>query len=112
MKDLPPDPPVYTPPKEQWFQRHEHAVDGTMAAAATTLSAMRLLVYDRMKLQVPEKQPVFSALERSQLDGLVRMLGPHLMSVWRASCDNISREESDPVKVFNRMLNKGDLVND
>lgn len=101
MKDLPPDPPVYTPPPERWFDQHRHSGDG-IADKTKTLNAMWLTLHDRMCLPLPKKAKTFSPMEREGFDKLSKRLGDSLMDVWRIACVYIKDEE--PEVAFKNLL--------
>ena len=112
MKDLPPDPPIYTPPPERWFDRHEHKPgDTSRIALTTTLSAMWLTLHDRMRLPLPSNQRTFSVIDITMAESFIKRIGADMtMSMWRSACNYVDRQESPEIAFRNLLAAKG--VND
>lgn len=115
MKELPSDPPVYTPPPERWFDRHEHATlsgmpDMTPAALTNTLNAMWLTLHDRRREPVPASHK-FGVAEREMLTKLIGKFGDSLMSAWRTAC-NYTGDCEDTDKAFHNLLSAKGLDNE
>ena len=100
MKDLPPFPPVYVPPPDRWFDRHEHTDTVT---SARTMMAMLLTVYDRIGILPPVVSRRFTAAEGESFYRLARLLGTELMTTWRSHCDQLSKL-ADPESAFSALM--------
>jgi len=108
MKDLPPDPPVWTPPPERWFDRHEHnPEDMTSASLARTLSAMWMTLHDRMRLPLPTKPRNFTTVENEMARKLIAKLGPSMMLTWRMACNYANKDETPEEEFRNLLAAKG-----
>lgn len=104
MKDLPPDPPVWTPPPERWFDRHEHnPADMTPAALTRTLSAMWMTLHDRMRIPLPTKARNFTVTDFEMLRKLISKLGTATMLTWRMAC-NYAKKDETPEEAFRNLL--------
>lgn len=104
MKDLPEDPPVWTPPPERWFDRHEAcAADAPLLELTKTLSAMWLTLHDRMRLPLPTAAHKFTMPDQEMLRKLIAKHGPATMLIWRAACDRVPTEVA-PEKLFRDIL--------
>lgn len=106
MKPLPQDPPVYEPPPERWFDRHEHQ-GKEMSATTKTLSAMWLTLHDRMRLPLPTAPRKFSLVEHEQLAKLAEKFGPSVMTAWRIGCNYIEKGEQPETAFKNLLAAKG-----
>lgn len=103
MKDLPPNPPVWKPPAERWFDRHECTGDSRVETGRT-LTAMWLTLHDRMRLPLPTKTRTFTAIELAMLSSLTKRLGADMvMTMWRSACNHVKRDE-EPDKAFLNLL--------
>lgn len=128
MKELPQPPPVYEPPPEMWFARHQHArisklvqdpegsdddkgatevPDLSPAAIAKTLMAMWLTLHDRMRLPLPTAQRKFNVAEIEMFKKLEKKLGPTLMDVWRTACVYVPKNELPEDAFKNLLAGKG-----
>lgn len=103
MKELPPPPPIWTPPPERWFDRHEHPLIARASDNVKTLNAMRLILHDRMGLPAPN-QCNFTVVECEMLAKLAAKLGPALMSTWRMACVYGPKRGEDPETAFTNLL--------
>ena len=85
MKELPADPKPWRPPPERWFDRHEHTPE---TSDIRTLTAMRLIVYDRVGLGTPADKWVVTPVETELLRKCLWLYpdGDDLMKVWRDRC--------------------------
>lgn len=103
MKELPQDPPVWTPPPERWFDRYHHEAGGNFGLTARTLSAMWLTVHDRKGMPLPTKPKTFGPTEQEMLAKLTSLYGARTMDVFRAACNRIEKRESME-DAFRRLL--------
>ena len=107
MKELPPDPPIYTPPPGRWFERHEHSTvaglpETTPTALTNTLNAMWLTLLDRRREPAPAAHK-FSLADREMLTKLIGKFGDSLMTAWRMACNHTGDCE-DAEKAFRNLL--------
>ena len=109
MKDLPPDPPVYVPSSERWFERHEHdPKDNPVTGRARTLSAMWLTLHDRMRLPLPKKSRQLGVVEIEMLKSYVERVGADMaMTLWRSACNHVKRDENPETAFMNLLKAKG-----
>lgn len=110
MKDLPADPPVYTPPKELWYLRHQH-VAGGLNESTRTMMSMWLILHDRMQCVPPTAKRTFSTTEYEMFKNLEKKLGSSLMDVWSVACLRIDRDET-PSVAFTRLLSAKGLCHE
>ena len=82
-KGLPPDPAPWQPPPERWFDRHEHTAGTT---AMRTLTAMRVVVYDRVGLIESVRKHTVTPAENELLQKCLKRYPDDLMSRWRERC--------------------------
>lgn len=107
MKELPPDPPVYTPPAERWFERYE-CTGTTRQEMCQALSAMWLTLHDRMRLPLPVKPRLFTVVETAMAASLFTRKGPGaVMAAWRSACDRAPKDEKPETVFLNLLSMKG-----
>ena len=85
-KGLPPDPAPWQPPPERWFDRHEHTAGTT---AMRTLTAMRIIVYDRVGLIESVRKHTVTPAETELLQQCLKRYPDDLMSKWRERCASL-----------------------
>jgi len=103
MKPLPPDPPIYVPPPERWFDQHRHSGD-SLPAVTKTLMAMWLMVHDRLGLPLPTKNKSFGAADREGLDRAIKTFGDDLMFEFSNRCNRIERDGIDAETAFRKIM--------
>ena len=109
MKDLPPDPPVWTPPAERWFDRYTPPAEDTAAITVKTLCAMWLMLLDRLGEPLPEKPKMFVPNERYMFAAHLKRIGSDaIMPAWRAECGRLATG-TEPKKAFLTLLGKEHL---
>lgn len=75
-------------------------------AVTKTLTAMWLVLLDRLGEPVPEKPKAFAVVEREQFARhLKRLGGQGVMDAWRDACGRLERAQ-DASAAFNKMLGK------
>lgn len=112
MKELPPDPPVYSPPPQRWFERYEHpeGEEPSPLNMSKDMAAMWLIFLDCCGLPLPEKAS--PAQLRPSLDEAVfgaaaakrRGYGP--IESWRRCCIRSDRSvtQTEAKEVFAKRL--------
>lgn len=109
MKDLPDDPPVWTPPAARWFERYVPPAEDMAANTVRSLCAMWLMLLDRLGEPIPEKPRMFAPNERHLFAAHFRRIGADaLMPAWRAECARLL-PGTDPKKAFLTLLSKESL---
>ena len=93
MKELPPDPPVWNPPPERWFDQHEHdPKDTSNVALGKTLAAMWLTLLDRQRIPAPATMPKWTTADFEMVRGLIAKHGTFLMQGYREACDRAAKD--------------------
>ena len=110
MKDLPIDPPIYTPPAELWYLRHQH-ISGGPNDSTRTMMAMWLMLHDRMQCGLPTAKRTFSTTEHEMFKTLEKKFGKNLMDAWDSACLHIDRDEA-PAIAFTRLLSSKGLCHE
>lgn len=111
MKDLPPDPPIYTAPPERWFDRHCHTRgDVSVVGVTKTLGAMWAMLNDYLGIEKCNDRTTRQAgMQELFLTFLKRCGTRNVMDVWRGLCNNIQDKSEEPEKLYRELLSQRHL---
>lgn len=113
MKQLPDPPVVYERPKTRWFENYVPSDNNNTVALNKLLTAMWLMLNDRMMLGIPDKSVLFSANERNTADKMLSLFGDQTMLVWGNQCDKVPKDgcaSNEWSKLMFKRWNKGDKI--